>query len=178
MEGKTDDQSVVAIARPSAVILISRLIIVEIGALLVYSLVKIPQIIFSLELGTLLQTTNLISWLLILLLSIGQMVIVTMTVLAWANEYYMIRSGSIIHHLGVFKTVEEEYSLRNIEALTLEQSFWQKMYNYGTIHFFSPVLKQEYFLTNISNPKQTRDLIDQVVNSNKSGQKEKIIFRR
>ncbi len=98
--------------------------------------------------------------------------------LGWANEYYLIRTSSIVHHIGVFKVLEEEYSLRNIEALTMEQGFWQRVFNYGTIHFFSPVLKQEYYLNNINRPKEVRDLIDGIVHSNKSGKSEKIIFRR
>ena len=56
----------------------------------------------------------------------------------------------------------------------MNQSFIGKLFNFGTIKFFSPVLKQEYFLTNVSNPINLKNAIEDLVDSEKSERSKKI----
>ena len=79
------------------------------------------------------------------------------------NDYYIIRSGAILHRQGIFYLMEETYSLKNIETFTVEQNFFQKLFRYGNIKFYSPVLKKEYHLQNVSHPIELKEFIQGLV---------------
>lgn len=157
------------IIRVSPSILIIKLVVLEIILIILNSL-------FSFVLAPFLGPASVI---LFAVISIFEMVATAVIVALWMSEVYYIYGDFIIHRIGIFQIKEEEYSLRNIEALTVDQSFLGRIFNFGTLHFFSPVLRQEYYLTNIPDAFEVRNIVESIVSEAKSsGSREKIIYRR
>lgn len=105
-----------------------------------------------------------------------QTVLLAQIVLRWIFEYYEVKEDYIVHTRGVLKKKEDIYSLRTIEAGNVIQPLFGKLLNYGTIRIYSPVLKTEYFLHDIPNPREMRDTLTSLLSSEKTGN-EKIIPR-
>lgn len=150
------------IIRQSHVVLIVRLIGVEILLASIYLLVRIPKtvLISFLSDATQNSTLNFISVGYFIALSLLEMALVLKVALGWANNVYEIRDDSIIHRHGVFTLREDAYTLRNLGSATIQQDFWGKLFNYGTIILSSPILKHEFFLTDIHNPKNIAKTFD------------------
>lgn len=108
------------------------------------------------------------------LIIISQTVILVAIVLQWFNEFYKVNKTSIVHTRGVFHRKEDIYSLKTVESGSVMQTLLGKLLNYGTVKIYSPVLKREYFLTEISDPQNIRDMMISLMTETKS-KNEKII---
>lgn len=163
------------IVRLSPSILIAQLIVLEV----IIIFFGIGMSLLSVPLSRLIGMPADMFQLGLITLSIFEMALTAVVVAKWMSEVYYIYETSIVHRIGILSVKEEEYSLRNIEALTANQSLLGRLLNFGTLHFFSPVLRQEYYLSNVPDVFSLRNLVDEIVNSVKSeGTKEKIIYRR
>ena len=141
-----------SIFRKSPFILLSRLFVLELLLAVAYGIVGTT--ISSLFDEQFLRLTSFI------IFTIIEMAIVLWITLKWSGEFYSISNEDLVHQKGVFDTSEESFSLKNVQAVSLSQSFIGRMFNYGTVKFFSPVLKQEYYLAEISDPKLVKELIE------------------
>ncbi len=149
--------------RQSPVVLLLRLLIMDLFIIGGYFLVRFPlQGIYT-------ETINIpidnpfLEVGLFAILSIFEFILILTIMLVWMSDYYVIQSGTILHRQGVFKLLEETYSLKNIETFTVQQNFFQKIFRYGSIKFFSPVLKTEYNLHNVSQPVELKEYIQGLV---------------
>lgn len=168
--------------RQSPVLLFFRLLLIDLLFISFYVASRFPIERFYYFIGSIFQETIQTIWVGIVLFSVISFLQIFFTAwitLRWMNEYYIVRPGAVIHRRGVFRLIEETYSLKNVEAFTVKQSFIQRLCKYGHIQFYSPVLKQEYYLKNISNPVKIKEFIQELVQKDNPAQaiKEKIIPR-
>ena len=160
--------------RQTPYVLLSRLFISELLFVVFYLVFRLPKFVFF-EFVTLEAFYNLsvLSLIVFGVVSLLQLVITMLVTLSWTNEYYVIRSADILHRRGLFNLKEETYSLKNVASFTVEQNFIGRIFNFGSIKFYSPVLKQEYFLNNITNPIKLKETIEETVDSIQNGSSEK-----
>lgn len=163
--------------RQSPIVLLFRFLFVDLFLVSCYLLARFPlQEVYNLAGGTPIQNI----WFemgLFAIVSLLEILLILSIMLIWINNYYVIRSGSILHRRGVFHLFEETYSLKNIEIFTVEQTVFQKIFRYGNIKFYSPVFKKEYFLLNVSQPLKLKEFIQELVIKEEPSEKitEKII---
>lgn len=98
------------------------------------------------------QTITLANFFLFACISLFELGLLVYVTLTWANNEYEIRAGSIRHKHGILHIREELYSLRNLGSITITQTLLGRLLNYGSIHAYSPILKQDIHLMNIHNP--------------------------
>ena len=84
--------------------------------------------------------------------------------LPWTFTKYTCTPEKFIVESGIFSTKEEEIRLYRILDLTLERSFWQRIFGLGTIccdtvDKSSPRL----VIKNIKNPRNVKDLVSEAV---------------
>lgn len=168
---------VLSTLRKSIAVLILRIAALQLLALLVYIVIRLSKLLFFRELFAGDDYHDLNFWLgimVLILVVIVQAVFLITIVLQWYYEVYEIRKDLVVHSRGVLKRKEDIYSLKTVEAGSVSQSLPGKLLNYGTVKIYSPVLKREYSLVDISNPQQTRDTIISLLGT-KTGQLQKII---
>ena len=150
--------------RQSFVLLVIRLIFIEIVFTLIYLIFRVPQLFFidfiSPELFVDLSIYSVIYYGFI---SLFQIIVVVFVTLRWVHNYYFIRQNDILHRQGVINLKEETFSLKNIEAFTIVQDALGKFFNFGTIKFYSPVLKRKYFLYNVPDPLNLKQTIEKLL---------------
>ncbi len=84
--------------------------------------------------------------------------------LPWTFTKYTCTPEKFVVESGIFSTKEEEIRLYRILDLTLERSFWQRIFGLGTIccdtvDKSSPKL----VIKNIKNPRNVKELISEAV---------------
>jgi len=147
--------------RQSPFVLISKLLFIEIIIFSIYNLMRLPKILFFDDLSAnVIWQLSIGSYWGFFILSLIQILGIVMVSLQWSNEYYILKNNELLHRRGTFNLKEETFSLKNVQALTVNQTFLGKLFNYGSISFFSPVLKQEHHISNISNPVDFKNAID------------------
>ncbi|MFA7682494.1 MAG: PH domain-containing protein [Candidatus Peribacteraceae bacterium] len=85
--------------------------------------------------------------------------------LQWAFDIYELRSGEIIHTKGILVRREERFSLINAETLSYNQGFFGRLFRYGTIGVFNPLLKTDIAIPTAIDPDKQMSLIRQAVRS-------------
>lgn len=145
------------IIRKSPVILVIRLLAAELLILTLNLILRLPALFIELE-GIAFNFISLYFILVILIQLINLYLIVTI-VLQWINEYYILNPKEVIVHSGIFSINETTYEFANLQSMTISQSFFERLFNYGTIKLYNPVLKQEVYLHQIPNPKKYGEII-------------------
>jgi|GEM_PF-2934643 len=150
------------VIRKSVAILVYRVAALQGVVMLSYVGIRLSKLLILRELFVDSNYHDLNFWLgifvfilVVLLQSAGLITII----LQWYYEFYETKRDLIVHTSGVFKRKEDIYSLKTIEAGNVEQSLPGKIFNYGTVRIYSPVLKREYSLAAIPNPQTTRDAL-------------------
>lgn len=164
--------------KPTKFLLIIRLLVLELIIVFLYLLIRIPKsFVFFVNFDpSIFSQVYWLGTLYFLFLSLAELILVCIIVLNWANEVWEIRQGILFHRRGIFKLIEDTYSLKNIGSVTISQSFLGRLLNYGTIVVYSPILKQEFFITNIENPKKFVKTLEDEISG--LGDKRDIIPRR
>jgi uncharacterized membrane protein YdbT with pleckstrin-like domain len=168
-----------SIIRKSVSILIFKIVALQGLVVLAYVGIRVSKLLVFRELFADQDYHDLNFWLGILvfmLVVVAQTAILIAIVLQWFYEFYEIKKDIIVHTNGVFKRKEDIYSLKTIEAGNVEQTLPGKLFNYGTVKIYSPVLKREYSLVDIPNPQVTRDALVALL-SKKTDEPQKIIPR-
>lgn len=142
--------------RRSHVLLIADLVFLEIFLVFIYVLFRVIIQVFNSNISINLSQPafDIFSIFFFIFISVFELILILFVVLKWASEEYEIRDDTIIHRKGVLTTTEENYSLRSLGNASITQSIFGKIFNYGTIKLYSPLLKQDYFINNVHNPKQ------------------------
>ncbi len=73
-------------------------------------------------------------------------------VLSWIFEYYIIRPDAIVVRQGILFSHEHLYQMEDIKSIEVHESFWGKLFMFGTIEFFAHRAQQKVFLRSIENP--------------------------
>jgi len=167
------------IIRKSLALLMLRIFLLQAMVIAVYLLIRFPKAYILLQLLGDPDYHHLNFWLgiiVFLAVIIAQTALLGIIILRWANEQYIVEEDTIIHTRGIFTQSDELYSLKTIEAASVEQSLLGRLLNYGTVRVYSPVLKKEYFLQEIPNPHGMKDIILTLLND-KDGEEKQIIPR-
>jgi hypothetical protein len=147
------------IIRKSIAVLVSKILALQLVVVLLYVLIRLSKYWFFGQFFADNDYHHLNFWLgimVFLVLLLLQTIILVSLVLEWFFEYYDLRKDLIVHTKGVFRKKEDIYSLKTVEAGNVLQSFTGKIFKFGTVRIYSPVLKREYFLSDIPDPHNIR----------------------
>lgn len=86
-------------------------------------------------------------------------VLLFVTIAIWVRDYYELLPGMIIYKSGIMKRHSHSFKLSNIAALDIDQSFFGRMFNYGTVELEHPFMKTHFVLHNVPNPQKCLRLI-------------------
>ena len=154
--------------RKSHMVLIMKLLKLEVLLMLLYTSIKAFKPAFVGFESIFFESFYWYGVIFYLVLTGFELVLTTVIVLLWAFETYEVRDGFVVHSCGLFRLKEEVFSLDNVGSVSTKQGFFQRLFNYGTIGIFSPILKKEFFLDKIHNPKEAVKLLESYI-SNKEG---------
>lgn len=165
------------IVKRSLVIVISKLVVIQSIVMLAYLVSRFAKFTILGQLYYEDDIRDLEFWIGILafmFFMIGQALASTFVILQWAREQYEITRESVVHVTGILSNNEEVYSLNTVEVANVTQDFTGRMLNYGTVSFYSPVLKKQYYLYDIPNPEKIKNSIIELI-AIKHESKDKII---
>ena len=159
----------------SVVVLFLKLVLLEVSIGVIYILLRIGFSYLSPQMDTELLSNpfSLIKSTLFMFVEIS---IAGFVILQWINNYYIVTLSEIVFITGIISKKEVGYSLKNIQSITVEQDILGRILNYGNIKIFSPALKEDLYLIEISDPKNIVDSIKKIL-SEKSD-KSQFILRR
>ena len=86
-----------------------------------------------------------------------EMYLILLLVLSWANNVYYLADKHIIKRTGVLSSKEKVYDFDLIRSITVQQSFFGKLFNFGTIMLSTSAsggYQAEITLDNISDPQK------------------------
>lgn len=158
-EQKSEKGNYTYIMRQSPVFLVSRIIIVELLILIVHFILR-----YSLEqIFTLLSFPFSVQALFIeaFIIQIVNLYFLVVVVLSWVNEYYILNPKEVVIKRGLLSSKSTTYEFANLQSMTIQQSFWGRLFNYGTIKLYNPVLRADVYLINIPNPQKSGSIIQQ-----------------
>lgn len=84
-------------------------------------------------------------------------------IFSWLNEYYEVESTRIVHKKGFLFRTEEMFDYSYIIKLGIQQGFWGKLFNYGTISLHERFTNKIYYLYLIHNPISTFHTIEKLL---------------
>lgn len=96
---------------------------------------------------------NLILIVEILVIQIFNLYLILNVIFSWLSIEYILRNDEIVIRQGLIKSKETTYEIANLQSMSINQSLMGRLFNFGTIRLFNPVLKEEIFLEDIPNPK-------------------------
>lgn len=150
------------IVRKSAIFLVVNLILLEIGFVIIYLILAIPFNLFAASPATGLLTTNIMIFIILLLL-LTKIVVGVLICLAWVRTYYEIHTERVIHYKGILVMNETIFSTKNVQEIWLTQDVLGKIFNYGTVTLYNPVLREKFHLRGISQASKYCDLIERQI---------------
>ena len=84
--------------------------------------------------------------------------------LPWTFTVYTLTDDRLIVKSGVFNTSEDEIRLYRILDVTLKRSFWERLFNLGTLHLCTADKSSpEIDVLHIKNPREVKDMIHKAV---------------
>lgn len=81
----------------------------------------------------------------------------------WTHEFYIVSNTEITKKRGVIYVSEEVHKFENLDKLSVDQSFWGKLFNYGDINIFlreMPEVKITLFC--VQNPSHYLAVIEKI----------------
>lgn len=90
----------------------------------------------------------------------------------WLSIKYSINPEEIKIKEGIIKTKETTYEIKNLQSMRIVKSLMGKIFNYGSIYLYNPVLKEEVVVKDIPNPEFYGDIIQ------KREQESPVLIRR
>lgn len=96
-------------------------------------------------------------------LVVFKIILVIYVVLQWVNEYYKITPKEIIHKKGFIFKKEEKYKIYHVAEISLEQGFFGKIFNCGTIKLFDWATDKTAYLYLIHNPVRYKNVLHKLI---------------
>lgn len=94
-----------------------------------------------------------------IILQLVNALFLTLIILNWSSTVYRITPNEIAIQSGIYNIRRSVYRTERIESVNVEQSFLGKLFNYGTIKFYNPVLKEDVNLANVPDPNVYSEVI-------------------
>lgn len=158
-EVKKNNDQYTYVLRQSTVMLITRLLICEIVVMILHYGIRfaIAQYFdfFSMKPSILVMTTEII------LIQLLNLYILLAVILTWIGEQYILNPKEVIIKNGVLNTKLVTYEIANLQSMTISQNILQKIFNFGSIRLFNPVLKEEIYISNVPEPHKYGSIIQQ-----------------
>ena len=91
-----------------------------------------------------------------------QLFLILNVTLSWANSAYYLAGKHIIRRNGILHVEEDVFHFDNIRSISVNQSFFGKIFNYGDISLktsASGVYEGDVIMTEISNPKKYEEIL-------------------
>lgn len=144
----------------SIVLVIERIVFVQIIvaliSFLIYALLlgvaDSPNLFFVIFISTLIQTINAI--------------VITAIILNWERTSFFITPDEIVVRTGVVELKEKIYRFEDVDSIELSQDVLGKIFNYGSIYFYSQSAKEEVGITNITTPSFYLDIVQNFKTAN------------
>lgn len=153
------------VIRKSAFFLLVNIIMLESLFAVIFLLMRSPVHLFDISFIEFDDIYFIYTFIFILLTGIKLFLLFSI-ILSWMNNYYEILQGQLIHKKGIFKIKSTTFSLGNIELQEVEQGFLGRIFKYGTIEIFNPLLKQTFWLENVPFPHKQLKAIQHESHSN------------
>ncbi len=84
--------------------------------------------------------------------------------LPWSFTRYYLTEDKLIIDTGFFSRTEDDVRLYRIMDITLRRSFWERLFNLGTIHCCSGDKSMgEFDIKHIKNPKLIKEMLSEMV---------------
>lgn len=84
--------------------------------------------------------------------------------LPWSFTRYNLTENKLLIDTGFFNRTEDEIRLYRILDITLRRSFWERLFNLGTIHCCSGDKSlSEFDIKHIKNPKDIKEMLSEMV---------------
>lgn len=93
----------------------------------------------------------------------------------WINEGISVDNEEITYKNGVLNSKVSTYPYANIQRVTVEQSVLGKMFNFGTITLYTPLLGQDLVFHEMPSPHELATSIKQKLNK---PDREQFLIRR
>ncbi len=147
--------------RQSISILLAKLIFIDIIAAII-----VVAVYFGVVTGGNLLNYNSANTFLFLFffLAVGvvKLIVDSLAVLLWLNEYYEITPEHIIHKRGILFRKKEQYRIDHVRMLDVQDSFFGELLNFGTITLFDIRLEKYLDMYLIHNPKRYAKILKQL----------------
>lgn len=111
-----------------------------------------------------------------IILSIIQSFLVISAVITWSNESYLLYKNTLTHKRGLVTLKQDVYYLNDIQDLQVRQGFLSRVFNFGSVKFYSPALGRKVTIMNIPEPKLVGDLIAKIKDELPPSEKDNITF--
>lgn len=147
--------------RQSIFILIIRLLFIEIviNGIIVFANIPLACLDSALRLETFFSFHSLLFFALSFIKTCFSLYVI----FSWLNEYYEIETTRIVHKRGFIFRTEQVYDFGYIIKLGIQQGFWGKLFNYGTISLHERFTSKIYYLYLIHNPISTFHTIEKLL---------------
>lgn len=158
-EQKKNNQLYSYVERQSPVLLVGRIVTSEIVIMVLHYFVRfiLDQIFLYLNLKTPLFVISIE----VILIQILNLYILLLAILTWLNKQYIFKPKEVVIKTGILSTKSTTYEIANLQSMSISQNFIQKIFNFGSIKLFNPVLKEEIYISDIPNPHKYGEIIQQ-----------------
>jgi len=152
------------VLRQSIVVLVTNLLVAECIVGITSLILRIPIKNFGDQIDTIYSSENLYLIVsgVVQLFNVGLIIFLT---LKWSSTQYIIKPKDLILQTGILKIKETVYSAERIESTNVSQGIWSRIWNYGNVRIFNPLLKTDLILRKISNPYFYAEIINKQKNN-------------
>jgi len=159
--------------RQSTTHLAIRLILLQLIFALIYMFLTISVRLFD-------ATPQIREWayslanILIIPIVLYQLGLMLWVILDWVGNSYILREGEIVVRSGIINRKEKIFAIKHIESISCNQSWFERIFNYGTLRLFNPLLQQNVNLVSVKNPQKYLKVLEAI--SPELKQEKKVIY--
>jgi membrane protein YdbS with pleckstrin-like domain len=96
-------------------------------------------------------------------LVVVKMFLTIFIVVQWVNEYYEIYPTEVIYKKGFIVKQEERYLVEHIGSMKIDQGFFGRVFNFGTIKLFNWTTEKDVLLYLIHNPLKYEHILEDLM---------------
>ncbi|HNT30218.1 MAG TPA: PH domain-containing protein [bacterium] len=146
--------------RQTPVLLFTRLVVLELLVSLLH--LSIRPLFDWLQLADLTLAGITAYWLVIIILQVLNLIFFISIVLNWLSFVYIIEDDEIRVITGVLRRKQTRYGAKNLEKIQSDQNIWGKIFGYGNVTAYNPVLGRDITLHGISSPERYARILEQL----------------
>ena len=101
-------------------------------------------------------------WHILLFFLIVPLIIMVIKIINVKDDKISFYNNKVVHTRGIFTKYEKTTVLTRVLSVTVKQTFWGRIFNYGTI-YVDVVGKWDINMTGIKNPSEARQYLERFV---------------